>query len=40
MLNVLCCLKYGKLLGYESGDQVGSFDEKKTELKNLVQVYL
>jgi hypothetical protein len=27
-------------LGYESGDQVGAFDEKKTEVKNLVQVYL
>jgi hypothetical protein len=27
-------------LGYESGDQVGAFDEKKTEIKNLVQVYL
>jgi hypothetical protein len=26
-------------LGYESGDQVGVFDEK-TEVKNLVQVYL
>ncbi len=23
-----------------SGDQMGSFDEKKTEEKNLVQVYL
>jgi hypothetical protein len=27
-------------LGYESGDRVGAFDEKKTEVKNLVQVYL
>ncbi len=27
-------------LGYESGDQVGAFDEKKPEVKNLVQVYL
>jgi hypothetical protein len=26
-------------LGYESGDQMGSFD-KKTEVKNLVQLYL
>ncbi len=27
-------------LGYELRDQVGAFDEKKTEVKNLVQVYL
>jgi hypothetical protein len=27
-------------LGYESRDRVGAFDEKKTEVKNLVQVYL
>jgi hypothetical protein len=27
-------------LGYESGDQVAAFDEKKTEVKNLVQVPL
>ncbi len=27
-------------LGYESGDRVGAFDEKKTEVKNLMQVYL
>jgi hypothetical protein len=27
-------------LGYESGDQVVAFDEKKTEVKNLVQVYV
>ncbi len=27
-------------LGYESGDQVGAFDEKKNEVKNLVHVYL
>jgi hypothetical protein len=27
-------------LGYESGEQVAAFDEKKTEVKNLVQVYL
>ncbi len=27
-------------LEYESGDRVGAFDEKKTEVKNLVQVYL
>ena len=27
-------------LGYESGDQVGAFDEKKTKVENLVEVYL
>ncbi len=32
--------KFETNLGYESGDQVGAFDEKKTEVKNLVQVYL
>jgi hypothetical protein len=27
-------------LEYESGDRVGAFEEKKTEVKNLVQVHL